>query len=810
MNAEYNAISTGALFTSSLPLPLGPPNTTDVTNNANNPSRGIISIPPPSNPPFTRTSPSLYPAPPTNGSPGSRTSTAKQEGTTGPARLHITVPSAPPSETSSDGTITMIQEPQSLESRSPTSSLVVESLEEGRATGYVPHPPPRSNRNSRVMVGDHEQLLPPFADGRWVESQEAQRERERDERSRVEKRGSISYQRVTVPPPAPELRREYSTSRSIVSTANATCSSSPPRATVVQYSGPSDPIPPPTTSTSTRQRHDSRANYTAPPPRAELSRRPSDVGNRTSPRQAEPKLDTSPRHRNESALGLHIPAESSCIPPSSRTTGGYPAPPPARPPSRGSDRERRSSPPVIVSVMNGGMYRPQTTAPESSYRSAPSTTQYRSQSSSPPEVHRAPPPSASSNDPYHTAPSSELYRSQSTAPYRSQSTAPYRSQSTVPAPESIPHRPSHPSQQPSTAATIPHLPFSSYPPNNAQPQDSRVPPTRARTNSGSWSRNATFGSSNSSSAPPPPNNKTPSPPSRHAQPATSAPPPRSSSRPNSPIHEIPPPPRVSDSRRERPRGPPPSYTASVNSSGPLQTPRANGSPKLHRDGGIDSDYSADPKGAGAKGKPVLTVRNPSPGSETSTERSSPSPASRIQQQQQTTPTPPPPTRPPYGTTHGRRSTLPSSQGQTSTVNEYGRHTVQLPPGRPDHPHRRLSDGDQADRPSFSFNPGPDSMRNKGPLGRTVRWDENLICPSPVFPNRRKGWFNRRGHSDQLWTNEGAYKPPAPGDDYPPDLDDYPEFGEGWMNEAGVKIDTQHRLIPKTPLRPALKQPKALS
>jgi hypothetical protein len=26
----------------------------------------------------------------------------------------------------------------------------------------------------------------------------------------------------------------------------------------------------------------------------------------------------------------------------------------------------------------------------------------------------------------------------------------------------------------------------------------------------------------------------------------------------------------------------------------------------------------------------------------------------------------------------------------------------------------------------------------------VRWDENLICPSPVFPNRRKGWFNRRG------------------------------------------------------------------
>jgi hypothetical protein len=48
--------------------------------------------------------------------------------------------------------------------------------------------------------------------------------------------------------------------------------------------------------------------------------------------------------------------------------------------------------------------------------------------------------------------------------------------------------------------------------------------------------------------------------------------------------------------------------------------------------------------------------------------------------------------------------------------------------------------------------------------------------------------------------------PAPaGQEYPQDLDDYPEYGEGWMNEKGVRIDMGHRLIPKTPLRPALKQ-----
>ncbi|PPQ71503.1 hypothetical protein CVT24_006467 [Panaeolus cyanescens] len=118
------------------------------------------------------------------------------------------------------------------------------------------------------------------------------------------------------------------------------------------------------------------------------------------------------------------------------------------------------------------------------------------------------------------------------------------------------------------------------------------------------------------------------------------------------------------------------------------------------------------------------------------------------------------------------------------------------------PQRRYSDGD---RPSSSG-------RNSANMSRSVRWTENLVCPSPVINcQRRKGWFNRRGYVmfyDQLWTNDGAFKPPPSGQEYPPDLDDYPEQGEGWMNEEGTRIDVDHRLVPKMPLRSALKQPKA--
>lgn len=55
-------------------------------------------------------------------------------------------------------------------------------------------------------------------------------------------------------------------------------------------------------------------------------------------------------------------------------------------------------------------------------------------------------------------------------------------------------------------------------------------------------------------------------------------------------------------------------------------------------------------------------------------------------------------------------------------------------------HRRNSDGDH----SQILPPRP--MRsNTTPPARSVRWSDDLICPSPIFPSeRRKGWFNRRG------------------------------------------------------------------
>jgi len=48
----------------------------------------------------------------------------------------------------------------------------------------------------------------------------------------------------------------------------------------------------------------------------------------------------------------------------------------------------------------------------------------------------------------------------------------------------------------------------------------------------------------------------------------------------------------------------------------------------------------------------------------------------------------------------------------------------------------------------------------------------------------------------------------PGDRYPRDLECYPEEGTGWMNEEGVRIDMRHRVVPKAPLRSALKKSRA--
>lgn len=55
-------------------------------------------------------------------------------------------------------------------------------------------------------------------------------------------------------------------------------------------------------------------------------------------------------------------------------------------------------------------------------------------------------------------------------------------------------------------------------------------------------------------------------------------------------------------------------------------------------------------------------------------------------------------------------------------------------------HRRNSDGDHT-----QVLPPRPMRSNTTPPARSVRWCDDLICPSPILPNqRRKGWFNRRG------------------------------------------------------------------
>lgn len=61
------------------------------------------------------------------------------------------------------------------------------------------------------------------------------------------------------------------------------------------------------------------------------------------------------------------------------------------------------------------------------------------------------------------------------------------------------------------------------------------------------------------------------------------------------------------------------------------------------------------------------------------------------------------------------------------------------------PRRRHSDGDQVPMNSTRPTVVEDVRSSSTPPLRSVRWNENLICPSPILSSqRRKGWFNRRG------------------------------------------------------------------
>jgi len=111
------------------------------------------------------------------------------------------------------------------------------------------------------------------------------------------------------------------------------------------------------------------------------------------------------------------------------------------------------------------------------------------------------------------------------------------------------------------------------------------------------------------------------------------------------------------------------------------------------------------------------------------------------------------------------------------------------------------------RPPLSISPanssatdesGRSSSYGSSGSNRSVRWHEELVAPTPPPSKPRpKGWFNRRG--DQLWCNDGRYK--AAIEEYPHYLRDYPDVGEGWMNEHGIRISMTHRRMPEHCARP---------
>jgi hypothetical protein len=95
--------------------------------------------------------------------------------------------------------------------------------------------------------------------------------------------------------------------------------------------------------------------------------------------------------------------------------------------------------------------------------------------------------------------------------------------------------------------------------------------------------------------------------------------------------------------------------------------------------------------------------------------------------------------PPRGATSYDKPSMPVKAGTSSSSNSPN-HEYVVPPEQPTH--RRYSDGDQNPPLRSSVE---SSGRSSAPPIRSVRWTENLICPSPVLATqRRKGWFNRRG------------------------------------------------------------------
>lgn len=106
-----------------------------------------------------------------------------------------------------------------------------------------------------------------------------------------------------------------------------------------------------------------------------------------------------------------------------------------------------------------------------------------------------------------------------------------------------------------------------------------------------------------------------------------------------------------------------------------------------------------------------------------------------------------------GSYSGRRDAAPAPTSMSMPTNQPYSSYIPHPPTAPE-PHRRYSDSDVPPAPPFLK---IDTMAGRQPPmvgggrrtmsnARTVRWDDNLICPSPILASqRREGFFNRRGY-----------------------------------------------------------------
>jgi hypothetical protein len=110
--------------------------------------------------------------------------------------------------------------------------------------------------------------------------------------------------------------------------------------------------------------------------------------------------------------------------------------------------------------------------------------------------------------------------------------------------------------------------------------------------------------------------------------------------------------------------------------------------------------------------------------------------------------------PEYYSSNGQDARLSANQTAPSRSAPPSRETPSLRPlsrSSPPQPLRRSSDEAPAGDITVCGAQGMLSIK------RCVRWNDNLICPSPILASqRRKGWYNCRGYVYSLYSGKTAY------------------------------------------------------